>query len=431
MKSQYNNALLVVNINTFYETNNRMPKRGDLHNPGYGVYVKHFGSWSNALKQSKYYTEEHHLKYSDTMLFNEMKRYYQETGNIPIMMDFKKNPSYPSPSVYCARFTSWNNALQECLLMELIDEEKKIDVINKSFLVTEIKRQYTETGMIPASNTFNYFQGYPDAKKIFKAFGSWEAAIIECGFCLTSYKIATKRKPNLKNKNIQLERHGKSLNDVVTYKKYREMVKFKIHQNDLPKIPGYSNGLTMDHKFSCNDGFRNKIHPFIIGHPANCEFMSQSENSSKNSKSSITYDELKKQVIRWELDNNGRVDFYKSLFEIVFNTEDTLRLSKISGKFYDTTNGIEFWDHPNKYKTAKILADAFSFTLGTDNSLQNLIAAVTVIRELYKQEVPVKEIMARYGIQHSNPTNYLKQLGVKTRSVKEANRIIARNKKGE
>ena len=59
------------------------------------------------------------------------------------------------------------------------------------------------------------------------------------------------------------------------------------------------NGVSKDHLYSVKDGFINKIDINIIKHPANCELMIHKENNSKNSKSSITLEELLNRIENW------------------------------------------------------------------------------------------------------------------------------------
>lgn len=58
-------------------------------------------------------------------------------------------------------------------------------------------------------------------------------------------------------------------------------------------------GVSRDHMFSVNEGFRLKVDPYYISHPANCELMLQNNNSSKYSDCSITLDDLIKRVEEW------------------------------------------------------------------------------------------------------------------------------------
>jgi hypothetical protein len=58
----------------------------------------------------------------------------------------------------------------------------------------------------------------------------------------------------------------------------------KVHRN--------LTGLTKDHKISVADAVKHNHNPYYITHPLNCELIRQSENSSKKTKSTITYAEL-------------------------------------------------------------------------------------------------------------------------------------------
>ena len=59
-------------------------------------------------------------------------------------------------------------------------------------------------------------------------------------------------------------------------------------------------GLARDHRISRDFGFNNNVNPKLISHPANCEIMLQSDNSTKKEKCSITLEELKEQVKEWD-----------------------------------------------------------------------------------------------------------------------------------
>ena len=60
------------------------------------------------------------------------------------------------------------------------------------------------------------------------------------------------------------------------------------------------NGVSRDHMLSINYGWNHNIPPEIISHPANCEIMTQSDNSKKSFKSSITLEELKERIANWK-----------------------------------------------------------------------------------------------------------------------------------
>ena len=59
-------------------------------------------------------------------------------------------------------------------------------------------------------------------------------------------------------------------------------------------------GVTRDHKVSINEAIRNSYNPYYIKHPINCELMLFKDNVKKNTNSSITYEDLVKQVDRYD-----------------------------------------------------------------------------------------------------------------------------------
>lgn len=61
------------------------------------------------------------------------------------------------------------------------------------------------------------------------------------------------------------------------------------------------NGVSRDHMYSIMDGWKNKIDPEIISHPANCRLITQRQNVSKGRKSSITIDELMSRIRDWNI----------------------------------------------------------------------------------------------------------------------------------
>lgn len=67
------------------------------------------------------------------------------------------------------------------------------------------------------------------------------------------------------------------------------------------------NGVSRDHLVSVNFGYENNIDPSIIGHPANCKLMRHNDNVSKSKGCSITLDELKVRIEKWNNKyNTGR-----------------------------------------------------------------------------------------------------------------------------
>jgi hypothetical protein len=59
------------------------------------------------------------------------------------------------------------------------------------------------------------------------------------------------------------------------------------------------NGVSKDHMYSVREGFINGVDPEIIKHPANCRLMIHNENNKKNTKCSITLEELLDRIDKW------------------------------------------------------------------------------------------------------------------------------------
>ena len=59
-------------------------------------------------------------------------------------------------------------------------------------------------------------------------------------------------------------------------------------------------GCSRDHLYSVADGFKNKIDPNLLSHPANCKIVPHRQNQNKHKNSSITLDELKDRINKFE-----------------------------------------------------------------------------------------------------------------------------------
>lgn len=126
-----------------------------------------------------------------------------------------------------------------------------------------------------------------------------------------SNSCGTKHSPSRKKRIDQQRSYRTSLAN------YRSDCKFKFNIKDFPlefdfylieqhgwyKARNRGNnitGVSRDHMVSVRYGFNNNIDPKIISHPANCQLLPHSENSSKHMKCSITLEELKLRILNWD-----------------------------------------------------------------------------------------------------------------------------------
>ena len=97
---------------------------------------------------------------------------------------------------------------------------------------------------------------------------------------------------------------------------YRSQSKFKFSLNSYPnefdfnliKESGWYkpinrgnnlNGISRDHMFSVDEGYKQCVDPYYISHPANCKLMKQEDNFKKLTNCTITLKELIDRVNRW------------------------------------------------------------------------------------------------------------------------------------
>lgn len=92
--------------------------------------------------------------------------------------------------------------------------------------------------------------------------------------------------------------------------RYRYLCSFRLDPLQLSKIKGYGllvkhgwynretnpSGVVKDHRFSVNIGWKLKVDPEIMSHPANCELLLNADNIRKSDACSVTLLELQKQV---------------------------------------------------------------------------------------------------------------------------------------
>lgn len=136
-----------------------------------------------------------------------------------------------------------------------------------------------------------------------------ENIVKSCPFCGKEFSLTRKYCSDLCLK-LSKQQH---LSD---YQKYRKSCYFNFNLADYPdrfdfdliKKHGWyaaknrgnnPNGISRDHKFSISDGWKFKVPTWMISHPANCELMQHIDNRKKQSKSSITLEELNQRISNW------------------------------------------------------------------------------------------------------------------------------------
>jgi hypothetical protein len=108
--------------------------------------------------------------------------------------------------------------------------------------------------------------------------------------------------PNFNPNKPEFKVYGGESKFKFNFKDYLDKFDFA-KVNDMYHPIKNKNGYVRDHMLSRYDGFKLKIDPKIISHPANCQLITALENSKKKEKSCITLEELLSRIMLWESEN--------------------------------------------------------------------------------------------------------------------------------
>lgn len=156
----------------------------------------------------------------------------------------------------------------------------------------------------------------------------------------------------VKNYYIQHNKHKTSEKAL-----YKDQCQFQFNPYQYKNILGYNlllsnglfhpinrpNGMCRDHIISIEYGWRNKIPPSIISHPANCQFLTNVDNIKKGSGCSFSLKQLMERITPW---NNGTLSdtILKSYKQLSKTNDHKRKISESISKYKRITNGSK-----NKY----------------------------------------------------------------------------------
>lgn len=150
--------------------------------------------------------------------------------------------------------------------------------------------------------------------KIAKALKSKTQYIIKkCQHCEIVFESVKRRNRKYCSIKCAASARKRTDNSLITY---RKRASFNFNLSDYPEEFNFSliekygwylpsnrgnnlNGVSRDHMVSVKFGYENNIDPSIIGHPANCRLMRHNDNVSKYEDCSITLEELKVRIKKW------------------------------------------------------------------------------------------------------------------------------------
>ncbi len=101
-----------IKLKEYIEENGVVPTSRELSKLGFPNAVtikKYFGGYNKLIESLGY---NPNLKYySKKELIKILRDYYDKTGTVPLLQDFKSNRTYPDPKTYVDHFGTWTNAL--------------------------------------------------------------------------------------------------------------------------------------------------------------------------------------------------------------------------------------------------------------------------------------------------------------------------------
>lgn len=171
-----------------------------------------------------------------------------------------------------------------------------------------LKKYAREHGLNVQQDTFQEDKICPICGKVFHTIKIGQKTCShECGRKYVAQKILKEKFGNAKSEGEKL---------VILERNYRKACNFKFSLNEFPdefdfslikengwyKAKNHGNnlyGVSRDHIFSVSEALKQKIDPYYISHPANCELLLQSNNVAKYTRCGITFEELKYKVDKW------------------------------------------------------------------------------------------------------------------------------------
>jgi len=177
------------------------------------------------------------------------------------------------------------------------------------------------------------------------------------GFCMFIKNVLGLKLKSVKDSVINYYRKQGRLNTNEKFL-YRKSCEFSFDPYKYKNIPGYEllldkgiysavgnpNGVCRDHMLSVEYGWRNKIDPKIIAHPANCQFIGNIDNIKKGSSSCLSLKLLKTRIKNWKKQNYDFV-YLTNHKKLPKTFEHKLKLSQkiklIAKTTVLITNGIE------------------------------------------------------------------------------------------
>lgn len=193
----------------------------------------------------------------------------------------------------CTKNLNFFNSIKNNFNLSIMDIPVENRFIEFEKFLNDIQNYYNENNITKTAEYFNYNWDIRNFQKILKSLNvktrNIRDALINTHHKLGTYDNMTERELYWKKCTFKFNFHKLpiiGLEQVYTIGVY--------HPINNP------NGVTRDHIVSISYGWKNNIDPRFISHPANCQIITQSHNSSKGAKCDMTADELIQKCNEWD-----------------------------------------------------------------------------------------------------------------------------------
>jgi len=187
---------LLENLLAFAEEIGKRPTTREMNEYGPHsslTYVKHFGSWNEALEAAGFDTS---VRYSSMALLNELSELEDQLGCRPTTAEMNNLGQY-NAGVYRDRFGSWEAACQEAGVSDRQPsqfEHSTVSLINELAMVAaQVDNRPTQKQMVE--------RGDRGASVYRNRFGSWNTAVELIGYDATPDRTRTNRDKNEETKS--------------------------------------------------------------------------------------------------------------------------------------------------------------------------------------------------------------------------------------
>lgn len=180
---KYTKESIIESIQRFYEINKRIPLSIDFRkNPDYPsdkTVYNHFGSFGQAIIAAGFVDDKY---WSQDTIILAIKKFYSIHNTKPRNRDFKDNTDYPSCDTIVNHFGSFNEAIKAAGLVPNKTPSNTFTNFSKKGIVLAIQEFYIINNRIPSTRDFMNNSRYPSNSIVKNTFGSWNNAIEAAGF---------------------------------------------------------------------------------------------------------------------------------------------------------------------------------------------------------------------------------------------------------